>query len=205
MKGLILKDLLTLKKAFKSYLILFVIYILIDMTSDQSFLTLGISFIIATMIPIAAISYDERSKWDKLVNTMPFSRREIVYSKYILGFVMIVSAFAVTFVFSKLPMEERLPIAFVTSSMCILYQAVLIPVLFKFGSEKGRIIMMVAMFVPFAAAGIIGKMLDIDGAAVSGFIDGHLTAIVVCMVVALAVIYALSVIMSVKIYSKKEF
>ncbi len=205
MKGLILKDVFTLKKAFKSYLILFVGYLAIDMMSESSALTLSIAFIISTMLPIATISYDEKCKWDKLVNTMPFSRRDIVYSKYLLGILLTAISLVAVFVISKIPFWERLASVIAMGLMCMIYQAFLIPALLKFGSERGRIIMMIILLVPFMAGGLLSKIVDFESMNIGHFIDENIFVIAIVMLLSAVLIYALSIALSVKIYSKKEF
>ncbi len=205
MKGLILKDVLTLKKAFKSYLILFFGYLVIDVMSESSALTLSVAFIISTMLPIATISYDEKCKWDKLVNTMPFSRKDIVYSKYLLGILLTAASLITVFALSKIPFGERLASVIAMGIMCLIYQAFLIPALLKFGSERGRIIMMIIVMLPFMAGGLLSKFVDFESMNIGLFIDENILIISIGALLTAAMIYILSIALSVKIYSKKEF
>ncbi len=205
MKGLILKDLMTLKKTFKSYFILFAVYLVIDMMSDQSSLTFSISVIIATMIPVATISYDERNKWDKFVNTMPFSRREIVFSKYMLGIGLLAATLVVTFVCNRLSFADRVATTVAMGLVCLLYQALLIPVLIKFGSEKGRIIMMIVMLLPIVAFTVLSKLVDFEGMKTGAFLDKNIFVISAVIISVTILLYRRSVMTSVKIYSEKEF
>jgi energy-coupling factor transporter ATP-binding protein EcfA2 len=47
----------------------------------------SIAIVYAAMLPITVIAYDERSKWDQLAAMMPYSKRELVFSKYLLGYI----------------------------------------------------------------------------------------------------------------------
>ncbi len=205
MKGLILKDIMTMKKTFKSYLILFVLYMVIDMMSDQSSLSMSIAIIVATLIPVATISYDEKSKWDKLVNTMPFSRREIVCSKYILGLGLTAVSLVVVFAISPIPMAERFIAVAATGVVCLFYQALLIPALFKFGSERGRIIMMIVMLAPVVIGGLLAKVIDFESINAGPLLDENIAMAAAAAGILVAALYAVSVMVSVKIYSAKEF
>lgn len=39
----------------------------------------------SVMIPMSAIAYDDKAKWDRYALTMPVSRRDLVISKYLLA------------------------------------------------------------------------------------------------------------------------
>ena len=80
MKGLLLKDWYTLTRQLKFILAMLVFFSILPGYSTVSF-----ALVYAAMLPITALAYDERSKWDELAAMMPYSVRELVLSKYILG------------------------------------------------------------------------------------------------------------------------
>ena len=81
MKGLLLKDLYTLGKQMKIFLVLLVAFALIPGYSISAF-----AVMYAAMLPMTALAYDERSKWDTLAAMMPYSTGALVLSKYLLGY-----------------------------------------------------------------------------------------------------------------------
>ncbi len=204
MKGLVLKDLMTLKRDFKSYLAIFVLYLFIDYQSGQSSLTLAIGFIISTMLPIASISYDERSKWDKIANTMPVSRKEIILAKYALGRMFTVAAVTFSSIISVIMLKEKLAVPIAMTLVSLVYQAVLIPLLYKFGSERGRIMMIAFMALPFAAFALAADFLKIDMSNFYIFIDNNMTVVTVCTVAAVLAIYTVSILVSIRMYEKRD-
>ena len=52
------------------------------------------------MIPMVAMSYDDKSKWDRYALTMPVSRRDMVLSKYLLALAFAAFALLITFLFN---------------------------------------------------------------------------------------------------------
>ena len=92
MTGLILKDLLNLKKQGKVYLILIIFYFAIGLVNENSSMFASMMTMVAVLIPITAMAYDERCKWDRYALTMPVSRKDMVMSKYLLGLIFMTAA-----------------------------------------------------------------------------------------------------------------
>ena len=84
MKGLLLKDILTLYKQTKIILLLMVVFACIPGLPTSAF-----AVFYGAMMPITALAYDERSKWDELAAMMPYTAKAIVGSKYALGLLLI--------------------------------------------------------------------------------------------------------------------
>ena len=64
----------------KIFLVLLVAFALIPGYSMSAF-----AVMYAAMLPMTALAYDERSKWDTLAAMMPYSTGALVLSKYLLG------------------------------------------------------------------------------------------------------------------------
>ena len=84
MIGLIMKDILVMRKLLKSYLLLIVIYIILAYLDffDYSFIITFVQIILAVM-PISAFAYDEQSKWDRYAMSLPLGRRGVVGARYL--------------------------------------------------------------------------------------------------------------------------
>ena len=95
MKGLLLKDYYTLLKQVRFYLIFLLIFTIIPNMNLSS-----IAIVYAAMLPITVIAFDERSKWDQLAAMMPYTERELVFSKYVLGYIAVA-------VFGVVPSRSR--------------------------------------------------------------------------------------------------
>ena len=72
MKGLLLKDLLNLKKSIKLMLIIGIAYSIFFSTFEPTTLT-GLLTLLFAMQSLSSFSYDEFSKWDCYALSMPLS------------------------------------------------------------------------------------------------------------------------------------
>lgn len=160
MKGLLLKDFYTLVKQLKLVLLFLVIMTVIPGINQSAF-----AMIYFAMMPITAMAYDERCKWDSLAAMMPYTAKDLVLSKYLLGYfgmgaacVLSIGANAIIKLFqhSAMTMEDALTILLIACVGVILL-AVNLPFIFGFGVEKGRIIFMVII-----AASVFAMMMAGD-------------------------------------------
>ena len=80
MSALILKDFYVLWRQARYFLILILVFSAIPGSFNATF-----AVVYTSMLPYTAMAYDERSKWDQLAATMPYSQRDLVLSKYVFG------------------------------------------------------------------------------------------------------------------------
>lgn len=156
MVGLILKDLMTIQRQMKAQAFVLVFLLVMAIFMQQSSMLLAIIVFIVTIQAITALSYDEQSKWDKYANTLPISKADIVFSKYILSVMLmiigLVMALPILFFinfFTNNEITSEFFLTFnliVTLALCSL--AVLLPIYIKFGSIKGRIVLIALCFIP---------------------------------------------------------
>ena len=155
MTGLIIKDLLNLKKQGKIYLLLVVFYFAMGLVNENTSMFTSMMTMVAVLIPLTAMAYDERSKWDRYALTMPISRKNMVMSRYLLGLIFLIVAFVlsmlVNMVISNMKTAENTLVVLGGFSTGLMLMSVIFPLLFKFGVEKGRIFMMIVIFIPVAA------------------------------------------------------
>ena len=92
MKALIRKDLYVLSTQFKLLVLVMVLF-----SAIPGGLFVPFTFIYATMLPsVSLMSIDEQSKWDSLALMLPYSRRQLVTVKYIMGWLGIAAAMALS-------------------------------------------------------------------------------------------------------------
>ena len=91
MKGLLIKDWKTLLKQMKVMLVIVVVFVCIPGTYMAAF-----ALFYAAMLPITALAYDERAKWDELAAMMPYTVKSIVGSKYVLGLTLVLPVLALS-------------------------------------------------------------------------------------------------------------
>lgn len=156
MTGLFIKDILCLKKQFRMLLILFAFYAVVLVASGSHIGQFNAIFIaLIVMIPMIVITnafaYDEMSKWDIYSLSLPVTKSGIVLVKYLLllllacfgGFITL----AVNAVSVNLNQESLISI-YAAFGVAIVLCSVLIPLFYKFGTQKARIALMAMVMIP---------------------------------------------------------
>lgn len=159
MKALLYKDAMVLWKQMKLMLLLILIFAVIPSEFQNTFAVLY-----AALLPYSALAYDERSRWDRMAAAMPYSARDIVTEKYVFGWIAALGTLALTLVLRLVSQyllhlgegasAEMLLMAFFGS---LIAMAVTLPMMFRFGVEKGRLAMLLLIgLICGGAAGVAG-------------------------------------------------
>lgn len=205
MKALIQKDVYVLWKQMK----IFLLVMLVIMVGNGSF---GSVFVVVwcSMLPYTALAYDERCKWDQMAAMMPYSPRDLVLSKYVLGWLCAGAAGAVVLAVQAvirvlhLPMATGSPLAVLISfcaSASVL--AVTLPVMIRFSVERGRMVMFLVIFLVCGAAGALGTIsISVDQTA--GGIQGLFGFFMLILPVAAVVLTAVSIPLSMRLYAARR-
>lgn len=165
MRALVLKDCFVMQKQMKSVLIFILIFSAIPNTFNNIF-----AVIYAAMMPYTTLAYDERSKWDQLAAMMPFSVRDMVLSKYVFGWGCIAAAAvlsALTHIVMGCFMEVPVFLPYIGLGICaaLATMAISLPLMFRFGVEKGRLLMFLMLALVGGSAGAIGGLAESGGIA----------------------------------------
>ena len=203
MKGLLLKDYYTLLKQLRYYLIFIVIFALIPSMNFSN-----IAMVYAAMLPITVIAYDERSKWDQLAIMMPYSKRELVFSKYLIGYIGVALCMALSFglqaiisAFGGAPLAQEAVLSIIiTAFVALLLMAINLPFMFWLGVERGRIVFMILIGVT-----VFFGMMSAESAK-ELLANSTITALQLLLLCGAAAIVAnaISIFASFKIYQKKK-
>ena len=208
MKGLITKDLFMIVKYFKLYFLLDVIFIIAAFLSPETVSFMMVPVLISGIIPISLLAYDERSRWTEYSGTLPYSRTQIVSAKYLMGLLMQSVLCAVLYImllitgayhgnFDPAGSAVTVMMLFVFAAF---FPAVCLPFCFAFGTEKGRISCMV----------FIGAFIAVSVALGSTNVSDNVTTQDLAMTIppfiwaVIIAVYALSWLLSIAIYNKKE-
>ena len=158
---------------------------------------------LAVMIPMTALSYDEKNKWDRYALTMPLMRGTIVLSKYILNLIFLITAFILALlsniVFTDIILFENIMINLSTLSVGIIMMSFIFPILLKYGVEKGRILMMIVIFVPTAIVVMLPKL------GIPAPDPEKIEILLKFLPAAALAVYVVSIFVSMSIYKNKEF
>ena len=155
MKALILKDVYVLWKQMRIFLLVILVMAAINSAFNSVFLIVWCS-----MLPYTAIAYDERSHWDQLAAMMPFSKRDLVLSKYVLGWLCMAAATVLSLAFqtAAFAFNHEAPSLSVWA-MCFLGGTLALdltlPMVFRFGVEKGRWGFMIIVFGVAVLGGVV--------------------------------------------------
>ena len=157
MKGVITKDLLSLKQVALTMSILMMFYLFLGFmsmkNSDGSMSYLSImALVINVMVPLSCAGYDEQCGWDQFGAALPVSKNQIVACRYLVNLMVMGFTTLVVFVGNMIFMAcggnasgpETYVIPIVLS---LFYVAIITPIIYKFGVQKSRFIVIAVMIV----------------------------------------------------------
>lgn len=207
MKGLLLKDLYNLKSSSKVIGLVVLFYFIFGIISGEASFMSAFIMVMMLTLPITAISYDERSKWNIYAASMPIKRKDIVICKYILGLILGLSGSIISLVYTGLINKsismENIYNSVTVTSLGFVLLALLIPVMFKLGTEKGRIIMITIFLIPTMLILMLSNLTpNIDLMEVVENINFNVVA--VCVPVISLALYVISSVITITIYENKE-
>ena len=201
MKGLLIKDWKTLVKQTKVMLAITALLACVPSTYMSAF-----ALFYAAMLPVTALAYDERAKWDELAAMMPYTAKAIVGSKYVLGLMLVLPVLALSIlsrllVHSTPIVSEDTMSLLITACLSLILMAINLPFMFRFGVEKGRLIYIVLTCV-FVITGVTyaDKLADM----VSGFETVMVTTVPLLLLAAAVIAILLSYVISVRVYRARR-
>ena len=199
MIGLLLNDVLNIRKQAIWYLAMILIFCIASVVMKNEAFSGAIGLTVGISIPITAMAYEERDGWQKFVVASGVRVQTIVGEKFLLGLLFSAIGWignAVAFLCLR---EEGAALSALIGAICmqIIALAAVLPVVFKYGAERGRVYSIAV--VVLAVIVLIACMTAFQDA-----VSGSVALLVAGMVVAIASVL-LSFRASVKIYAKKEF
>ncbi|MDM5246992.1 ABC-2 transporter permease [Lysinibacillus sp. G4S2] len=208
MAGLILKDLMTIQRQIKAQAFVLIFFLFISIFMQQALMLFTIIIFVVTFQAITALTYDEQSSWDKYANTLPISKGDIILSKYILSIVLLIFglilALPIVFIIHRFTNNWASTEFFLTFNLivalafCML--ALLLPIYIKFGSNKGRMVLIAFCFIPSFLFSLLNEHLPDMTLALS-----DLKQFMFLAPFAGLLILWLSSLISTAIYKRKEF
>ena len=210
MLGFIKKDLLVMKNNLKYFLLMILVFALFLRESNIIYF---IPIFISIMIFITTFSYDDYNKWDTYAITLPLSREKIVLAKYMTSLLLMVGTVLITFLLSfvidtinhSFDFDEVFPMIFGGLFALVLLQTFMYPLIYKFGTEKGRIGLFVGVFAVSGLVGYLVNRVKIDTTALTGFIQFFNQYGILLLSIVMVILFVGSYFVSKRIYLKKEF
>ena len=202
MKALLMKDCFVLWKQLRIFIFVMLVITVFNGGFGNVFIVIW-----AAMLPYTAMAYDERSKWDQLAAMMPYSARDVVLSKYLFGWISVAIAAAATFVLQTIlsfvwlsdVTGPSIPVILLSVCVAVCILDITLPMMFRFGVEKGRLVMFLIIFLVCASAGGIAtiEQSSLDG----GF---YLSFSLVPAAIAAVVLTVVSIPMAIRFYGRRS-
>lgn len=203
MKGLLLKDLYMMKKYCRAYLLIAIIFIAVSFASSENLFFVFYPCLLCGMIPVNLLGYDERSGWLQYSETLPYTKRQIVSGKYLIGLGTQVAMLLITGIAQaiRMSLDGAFELKGYTVTMMLLLilslitSSISLPFMFKLGVEKGRTAYYIMIGVVCAGSIISSSLLQQE-------ITPNTVLPIICLVG--IGIYALSWYLSIIFYKKRE-
>lgn len=213
MKGILIKDLYVAAKQCRYLLISPIVFIAISVFGQNTG-TLFFAFfasLLMSMFPMTIMSFDERSRWDVFSIALPYKRSDMVLSKYVLSMAGNIVAAALYFVISLIvnagnwDLEFYFSIAVIAASFGFIYTAIAFPPIFKLGVEKGRIWYLISIVAISAIGGGLAENASgLFTPTTEPIPTENLSAGLIAFPISI-ILVAISALISIKFYEKREF
>lgn len=215
MKGLIKYDLLQIMSGIKGgFIVIYFIFIAaLNMINETGSMFSYLFAFISGMFGISTFSYEESSHWNRYVAVLPVNIQQMVLARYasvgictVMGTVagIVLGAIAYASGNAGLVVSDWLLLMAEAFLCAALYVEVLIPLLYRFGAEKGRIVMFILFFSLFMALGAFASLAD-NAVLQILFWNISMEKIVLCTAVIVLILFPVSIWISVRIRKNKEF
>ena len=201
MKGLLIKDWKTLLKQTKVMLAIMALFACVPSTYMSAF-----ALFYAAMMPITALAYDERAKWDELAAMMPYTAKAIVGSKYALGLTLVVPVLALSVLFrlivhsTPIVSEDTMSLL-ITACLSLVLMAIDLPFMFRFGVEKGRLIYILLSCVFIVAGATYADKLT---NTINGIGTAMVTTVPLLLLAAAVIALFISYLVAVRVYRARR-
>ena len=209
MKALIYKDLISIKNAL---LLQFVVIIGLGIYfyKENQLVLIPLFFILIPIILLGMVfGIDNQYSTDKYLISSGISRKKIVFSRYTIIWFMSLFFFFFSFVvgFNKNPLTKEIPLILILSSLFFITSivgVVELPLMYKFGAEKARLVFVILYFLVFAFFSTISSnkewLLEYVNKGLT--MDKTLWSLIIFAIT--IIVHTISVFISIKIFENKE-
>lgn len=201
MKALLLKDWYVLRKQAWAYLIIVLVWGAIP----SEVLNL-LAVVYGAMIPYSAMAYDQQSRWNTFARMLPYREKDIVLSRYVLGWLCTAVGGAAVLVFLNVlslfsPRFGCSPWT-VLAALCVglLLLDINVPLMLRYGTEKARWVSKLVIILACASTGALGALVNDAKAATATVLSLTLAGMLVLTIIATAV----SILLSLKFYRENR-
>lgn len=211
MNGLLKKEFFVLRKQLRTWTLLFVLYAAIAVTGVWGpYILTTLVTVMTLMTPLSAFGYDQSTGWETFVATLPGGREKAVGARYLFCLLVDLAAAALALGltlllgllrFADVALDEAAASTLSCAAVALLMIAVALPLCYKLGVEKARVVYMAVFLAAFGGGLALVNLLS-GRIALPAWLGYALLAAVVPV---LAVVMYLSYRTSVSILRKKEY
>ena len=209
MKALIYKDLISIKNAL---LLQFVIIVGLGIYfyKENQLVLIPLFFILVPVILLGMVfGMDNQYSTNKYLISSGISRKKIVVSRYIIIWFMSLFAIALSFVvgFNKNPLTKEIPLILILSALFFITSIVGIvelPLMYKFGAEKARLVFVILYFIVFAFFSTVSSNKEWLLEYINKGLSMDKTILTLLIFVTTIIIHLLSIFSSVRVFENKE-
>ena len=189
----------------RRYLFIPVIFAVMIFFGDENLFFLFYPCILCGMIPVNLIAYDERSRWTQYSETFPYTRAQIVSSKYLIGlFLQAAITLCMSVAYGVIMSldgfflwSDILTIVLIMFGVGALSCALCFPFIFKLGVEKGQ-------FSYYVTIALMAALCVIAPGALKKSIAANLNIPITLPFIVCVCLYAFSWYLSIVFYRKRE-
>lgn len=216
MTGLLIKDFMLMKNQKTYFVLIFAIAVCLGIGGEDPSFIVSYAVLLGSMFTVSSISIDEYDNGYACLLSLPVTRKGYVAEKYAFGAILgcitwlaaAVVSLAVGFAKGWGSPADVLTEDLLLFPTFLIMLAVTVPFMIKFGSEKGRIFMAVALGGLFVVIAGGVAMIKSWNPGLLAFLDSlsasdTLTAAVL-WILASVLLYLLSARISVSIMNRKE-
>lgn len=209
MKGLMMKEFYLLNKYCRACLLIAVVFTACSAVSTNLF-TMFYPAVLGGIIPVTLLSCDEKSKWSVYVKTFPYTRKEIVSSKYLITLIYLAAVVFLTVVSQEINMlratggfqtQTCLSVVMPLLATGLIVPGILLPAVFKLGVDKGRMVYYVVIVIICGLFGALRVLTDLDRIKIA---RGQNVWFFPVLLGAAVVLFVISWMLSVKFYQERE-
>ena len=155
-RGLLLKDIFELSAQCRVQLVLTGVYLLLPLFIRGIELFASVGMMLLAMMPVYALGYDERCRWERYALAMPVRKSDLFWSRFLLGVIAVALGAAVQVLVALLAGRgDLLSSLAVTAPAAILYLLIVLPLMMKLGVEKGRFLLLLLTAAFMLLSGLI--------------------------------------------------
>lgn len=207
MKGLLLKEWYVVRSEYKVYFFMLVAFTIIAIAKGSGdFIYYPMAFCAA--IPTGLMGYDEKNRWEQYCGTLPYTKKQLVSEKYLIGLaiqLVFLTVAGTTYVANAI-IEDNFILGEFGAYMLVMFSvsmfstSIPLPFLFKMGAGKGIKFYIASIVLVMVAVGTL------ESALMNGSIKIGITTNLLALILAAAMVglYILSWYLSIVFYKKRE-